>query len=207
MKIFAFTDFHANPLIFERIKKKVQKEKPDVILFAGDMAFLGSSPKNWLKKFDSLAIPTYIIPGNSEHETEEEVEVYSRNLKFVKDIHLKSVMFKSVLLIGCGSGGFTEQHTEFEKSEKKFEKKIKKLKIKDNKQKTILIVHQPPYGTKLDDIHYFGHVGSKSIRTFIEKYQPELCISGHLHENFGKEDKIKRTKIINPGPEGQIITI
>ena len=42
------------------------------------------------------------------------------------------------------------------------------------------------------------HVGSTAIRAFIEKYQPDLCITGHIHEGKGI-DAIGRTKIINPG--------
>ena len=49
--------------------------------------------------------------------------------------------------------------------------------------------------------------GDKSIKNFIKKIYPDLVISGHLHENAGKEDKIKNTKLINPGPYGKIITI
>ncbi|MBS3097214.1 hypothetical protein J4209_00295 [Candidatus Woesearchaeota archaeon] len=43
------------------------------------------------------------------------------------------------------------------------------------------------------------------IKTFILKVKPDLAISGHLHENAGKEDKIGKTKIVNPGPFGKII--
>ena len=42
-------------------------------------------------------------------------------------------------------------------------------------------------------------MGSKSIRNFIEKIQPIVCFTGHIHEGVGI-DKINRTHIINPGP-------
>ena len=117
-----------------------------------------------------------------------------------------AVSIKNLFFIGCGGGGFTERHAEFEQSEKKFSESINKLKVQDHKYKVILITHQPPYKTKLDKI-YGEYSGSKSIRKFIEKNQPAYCICGHIHENENKSDKIGDTIIINPGPEGKILEI
>jgi len=206
MKLFVFTDPHGNGPLFEKIAKKVKREKPEVILCAGDISAFGRGIKRWLEKLDSLKIPVLIIPGN--HETNEELQIYGKKLRYVHNIHLKTQWIGSVLFIGCGGGGFTQQHAEFERSEKDFARDIKKLKVKDKKHKTVFLVHQPPFDTKLDYLWWLeGHVGSKSIRRFIEKYHPELCITGHLYENFNKEDKIGKTRIINPGPKGKIIRI
>ena len=43
------------------------------------------------------------------------------------------------------------------------------------------------------------HVGSKSVRSFIERTQPLICFTGHIHEGIGV-DTIGITKVINPGP-------
>ena len=92
---------------------------------------------------------------------------------------------------------------EFEKTSKtKFNKIIGKNKDK----KIILVTHAPPYKTNVDRIAG-GHCGNKSIRHFIDKNKIDLVVCGHLHENFGKEDKIKKTRIINPGPFGKIVEI
>ena len=88
----------------------------------------------------------------------------------------------------------------FEKASKQFEKKIKGYK------KSVLITHAPPYKTKLDKI-LEKYCGSKPIRKFIEKNKITLNVCGHLHENAGKEDKIKDARIINPGPLGKMVTI
>jgi hypothetical protein len=156
-----------------------------------------------LRKFN-LGIPFLIIPGN--HETPEEIHVYSKEFKSVKDIHLKHFIIGHLFFVGCGGGGFTPHHAEFEQSEKKFSDSIKKLNLQDHKYKVVLVTHQPPYNTKLDKI-YRELSGSKSIRKFIEKNQPAYCICGHIHENEGKSDKIGDTVIINPGPEGKIIEL
>jgi len=43
-------------------------------------------------------------------------------------------------------------------------------------------------------------VGSKSVRSAIEKYQPLLGLHGHIHESRGT-CKIGRTLCMNPGSE------
>ena len=43
------------------------------------------------------------------------------------------------------------------------------------------------------------HVGSKTIRKFIEQVKPKLCFTGHIHEGIGI-DFIGECPIINPGP-------
>lgn len=72
----------------------------------------------------------------------------------------------------------------------------------------ILVAHCPPYRTAIDRIHTGAHVGSHSVRAFIETYQPDLCISGHIHEASG-EDCIGRTLLLNPGmlAQGGYVTV
>ena len=62
----------------------------------------------------------------------------------------------------------------------------------------VLITHQPPRETR-NDLARGGHVGSHSIRCFIEQHQPLICFTGHIHEGVGV-DTIGETKIVNPGP-------
>jgi len=63
----------------------------------------------------------------------------------------------------------------------------------------ILVSHQPPLNTLTDYVSGQGHVGSKSVRNFIDTYHPLICFTGHIHEARGI-DTIGSTKIINPGP-------
>ena len=63
----------------------------------------------------------------------------------------------------------------------------------------IIVSHPPPKKTKVDRIFLGLHVGSKSLRTFIEQHQPDICLTGHIHEARG-EDTIGKTRILNPGP-------
>ncbi len=62
----------------------------------------------------------------------------------------------------------------------------------------ILMAHDPPFGTKTDRVGFGQSVGSRAVRKFIEKHQPELCITGHIHESRAV-DWIGKTQIINSG--------
>lgn len=63
----------------------------------------------------------------------------------------------------------------------------------------LLVAHDPPYGTAVDQVSPGNHVGSRSVREFIERVQPDVCLTGHIHEASGV-DELGRTQVVNPGP-------
>ncbi len=63
----------------------------------------------------------------------------------------------------------------------------------------IFCPHSPPHGTACDRLRSGAHVGSRSLRAFVEDAQPDLVLCGHIHESRG-EDAIGRARIANPGP-------
>jgi len=62
----------------------------------------------------------------------------------------------------------------------------------------LLVAHNPPFGTAADKVRGGVSVGSRAVREFIEKVQPEVCLTGHIHEARAV-DAIGRTVIVNPG--------
>ena len=70
-------------------------------------------------------------------------------------------------------------------------------------KKAIYVMHSPPYGTRLDLMRGGHRVGSKAIKTFVEKNQPLLTLHGHIHESPEVSgsflDKIGTTFSVNPG--------
>lgn len=63
----------------------------------------------------------------------------------------------------------------------------------------VLVTHQPAYGTALDRTSSGGHAGSTALRDFIEREQPVLAVSGHIHEAVSI-DRIGNCLLVNPGP-------
>lgn len=201
MKILAFTDIHGSLIALRRIEQKVKAQKPDIIVCAGDISIFEHGIIGLIKRLNRLNKKTIIIHGN--HEDEHTFTKLSNLFKNIIFIHKKHFIEDNALFLGYGGGGFSIIDKGFDKIAKT---KFKKM-IKGNKgKKIILVTHAPPYRTKLDKLIQ-GHCGSKSIRNFVEKSNIDLLICGHLHENFGKEDKIGKTKIINPGPFGKIVAV
>lgn len=62
---------------------------------------------------------------------------------------------------------------------------------------TLLVAHDPPHGTTTDLVGT-RHVGSRAVRAFVERVQPDVCLSGHIHESRAL-DFVGRTAVVNPG--------
>ena len=67
--------------------------------------------------------------------------------------------------------------------------------------KLILVAHDPPFGSKAAQLPSGENVGNRSVLEFIRRVQPDICLTGHIHE-AESEDFIGRTKILNPGMLG-----
>ncbi len=70
--------------------------------------------------------------------------------------------------------------------------------------RTIYVCHTPPANTPLDRMSGGRHIGSRALRTFIERHTPLLSMHGHVHEapqlSGGRYSvKIGPTWCINPG--------
>ncbi|KHK04200.1 metallophosphoesterase [Desulfovibrio sp. TomC] len=62
----------------------------------------------------------------------------------------------------------------------------------------VLVSHTPPINTAADKVGAGAHVGSQAVRDFIERVQPEVCLTGHIHESIAV-DTLGRTLVVNPG--------
>ena len=188
-------------LALKRIEHKAKTQKPDLMVCAGDISIFEHGVMGIMRKLSRLGRTVVIVHGN--HEDESTFRKCSKLLKNIIFVHKSHFIADNILFLGYGGDGFSVVDREFERIAKAKFKKI----IKDSKgKKIILVTHAPPYKTKLDKLVQ-GHCGNKSIRHFVEKGKIDLLVCGHLHENFGKEDRIGKTKVINPGPYGKIVEI
>ncbi len=196
MKLFAFTDIHASISSFKKIEEKLKKQNVDLIICTGDFTIFEQNIKDILEKISKLGNKILILHGN--HETEEVLEKMCTYFKNIIFMHNKILEIDGFTFMGHGGGGFSDIYEDFEKFVKK-----NKYKLKNN---IIFLTHAPPYNTKLDTI-FKDHNGSVSYANFIKNNDVILAISGHFHETFHKLDKLNKTIIINPGPDGELIEI
>lgn len=64
--------------------------------------------------------------------------------------------------------------------------------------RTVYVVHTPPFATRLDRLRGITPIGSRALRSFIERHRPPLTLHGHLHESPGV-DRLGDTVSVNPG--------
>ena len=192
MKILAFTDLHTSKTAMKKIEEKL-KQRPDVIVCAGDFTVMGSRLHYMLKWMNGLKKPVILIHGN--HEDGEEVRKACKKYPNIHYAHQQIISMNGVVFAGYGGGGFAMVEKELERFAKTFPK-----------TPMVLITHAPVYNTKLDML--WEHLGNKSARKVIEKHPNiRLAICGHFHETAGKKDMVKNTLVVNPGPAGKIIRV
>ncbi|MCK4729999.1 MAG: metallophosphoesterase [Candidatus Aenigmarchaeota archaeon] len=183
--------------------------------------------KEILEQLNSFEVPVYIVPGNWDWTKDKNSDWnflkqnhYKKlvnGLSNIVDVHHKIVDIGDYQIIGYGisSGPEYPQYKEdlerlkpkkLTKTKKDYERYFKKIASLFEKasKPTIFLSHNVPFNTTLDKItdekspRYGYHYGSLIAREIIEKYQPLICIGGHMHEHFGK-CKIEKTICVNAG--------
>lgn len=191
---------------YEVIPKEKAKRKLEESLKEG---------RKIMEKIASFGVPVYIVPGNSDIISEPDSKWKFMHQDFfgqmiggfknVKNIHNRSVNFGGFSIIGYGlSFGPEYPQEKGDKSifsEKSLRRRMKSyLKwrgrmdrlFKKAKKPVIFLSHNVPYNKKIDRIlskespRYGLHYGSLVAREMIDKYQPVVCIGGHMHEHYGK---------------------
>jgi uncharacterized protein len=197
MRVLTFTDIHGSMSILKTLKKKAKNV--DLILCMGDFTVFEMDMERVLKKINALGKDVLLIHGN--HEYSNEVARLCKKHKRITFLHKKTKVIGNCLFMGYGGGGFALKDKEFEKFGVALSKEMKKHKDK----KSILMLHGPPYGTKLDELYAGAHCGNKSYTRFIKKSKPDFVFAGHIHECFGHVEKIGKSVLRNPAPDGRII--
>ncbi len=205
MKIIAFGDIH---MATAQAGKIPGIQDADLIILTGDLTNYGGIKETKTVLDDIMKINPNVLAqfGNMDNS---EVNEYLENLGI--NLHGQArLVQREVCLIGVGGSNFTPFHTPSEFPEQEifqlaagafqqgqdFISLIQPLH--NRKIPRIFISHVPPFNTAVDTLHNGRHVGSKALRAIIEHYQPELCITGHIHEAKGT-DTINNTPIYNHG--------
>ncbi len=196
MKILAFGDHHGDVFLLEACLRKEQKA--DLIINLGDFTMFSQDIELIFEELAMFKKPLFLTFGN--HEDEGEVKKLAKYFDNISYFHKQKITFKEYTFLFYGGDGFSREDKIFEKTMNRLTKHLNPLR-------TILITHGPPYNTKIDIPYENHHSGSKSYRRFIEDFQPLLSLSGHIHQGEHLRDRIGKTVIMNPGPDGTIIDL
>ncbi len=195
LRILAAGDIHGDTKLAEKLAIRAESEKVDLVILTGDITGLIET-KNLIKPFTDRKEKVVFVPGNWDFPGTAEVLSKLYGIKNLENYYFKH---KNIGIFGLGNPGMLslDEKEAFEKLRKNFDK-VKNL------EKKIMVTHMHAAGTKSE---FSGFPGSTGIRKAIDKFQPDLFISGHIHELEGIEEKIGKTKVINVGRKGKIIEI
>lgn len=205
MKIIVFGDIH---MATGNIRQIPAISEADLIVLNGDLTNYGTV-QDVKEVLDSIMSYNENVLAQFGNLDQPEINDYLDDLGI--NLHGQAKLVKRrVCLIGIGGSNYTPFGTpsEFDESELEhlgqsaFDQAKGYTQLAENlhskKIPQILISHAPPYETVVDKIRSGKHVGSKAVRSLIERYQPDLCVCGHIHEAKG-EDIIDKTPVLNHG--------
>lgn len=191
MKLIALPDLHGQTANIDTLGSVLQAV--DVVLLPGDLTNgLMIELTRVLEAIQQYNTHILAVPGNMDNDRINETITEAG-----MNVHMEQRVVDGVGIIGLG--GALPYYGRFVFSDDDYGKMLTDLSERMNPSVPQLFVcHQPPLNTLNDKISNGAHVGSASVRQFIETHQPLVCFTGHIHEATGI-DTIGHTKIINPG--------
>jgi uncharacterized protein len=195
VKIVSFGDVHMATRNLDRMREVMRDT--DLIIISGDLTNLGRSveARKVLTDVRRACANVLALPGNMDRP-----EVIPFLEQEGVALHGKGVALEGLGIFGCGGSNITPFNTPTELTENEIYRTLRTGYEQVRAHRPLLMVcHPPPFQTRCDRLRNGEAVGSTAARRFIEEVQPELCISGHIHESAGV-DSIGATKIFNAGP-------
>ncbi len=207
------------PLRTDEDELKKLQETPEKVddLFRDTMI---RQMRRWIQMIEQnlkgSRIRCYVLPGNDDRL---EIDKAIEESELVENPEGRVVILDSGHeMISTGWSNPTPWDTPREESEEALGKRIEDMASKVRSMRNCIFnLHCPPYDTGIDTAPMLDSnlkqvikngqvvlvpVGSKSVRSAIEKHQPLLGLHGHIHESKGTH-RIGQTLCINPGSEYQ----
>lgn len=197
MRLLIFSDIHADTAALQ----KLMQAEADYYFAAGDLV-------NWGRGFEKVgpvlqarAERMYVIPGN--HESHADTTRFCEQYGF-HDFHGQTLQADGYTIAGLGYSNPTPFNTPGEYTEEELARRLAPFA---GVSPLVMVCHCPPYGTRLDRAGAGQHFGSKSIRDFIDRNQPQYFFCGHIHEAAGASEIFGETRAYNVGKKGHFVDL
>jgi len=201
VKILIFSDIHNS----RKALQNVVARDADLYIDAGDLVSFQKGLAECGEALKPLGERLWILPGN--HETHDDMrELCSRYgfVDFHRQIRTLEGSSGKTYWAGLGYSNITPFKTPGEYSEDEI---AQALAAFEGRKPLYLVIHVPPYGTKLDEFAPGKHAGSTALREWVDRVQPVYVFCGHIHETAGFTDTIGATKCTNVGKQGVLFEI
>ncbi len=188
MKLLCISDLHGEAGRIERLGAV------DAVVICGDITHFGgrARAREILEGFKG-AKRLLAVPGNCDN-----LDVNGALVELDADLHARGRTVGDIGFFGVGGSNATPFDTPQEYPEDElWDFLMKGYEQVENAPVKVMVSHTPPFNTELDKAR-MTHIGSKKVREFIERYEPDLMLCGHVHEARG-QDMIGGTVIVNTG--------
>jgi hypothetical protein len=197
VKLLLFSDIHNDWKTLERLLAI----EADYYIAAGDQVTWAKGIERCGQILAGRGDKVYVLPGN--HESADMVaEMCAR--RGLHDFHERHFRVGRWQIAGLGYSSPTPFQTPGEYSEPQIAERLQRFA---ELTPLVLVCHAPPFDTPLDRIRPGLHAGSRSVRDFIEKHQPEYFFCGHIHEAEGVAVEMGRTRARNVGKAGYLLEL
>ena len=195
MKALVFSDIHGDYRALERL----MDTEADCYFAAGDLTSFGRGLDRCGEIMQRRAGQVYVLPGNHESDA----QTSSLCQKFgLTHFHERTFEAEGFHIAGFGYSSPTPFNTPGEYTEEEIARRLNPF---SSLKPLVLICHCPPFGTPLDRAREGVHLGSRSIKEFLDRCQPAAFFSGHIHEAAGATATIGNTHCFSPGPRGYLL--
>jgi Icc-related predicted phosphoesterase len=169
----------------------------DVLIVGGDIT-TGGTPEDAARAIESwrpLVPQLLAVAGNMDSAA-----IDARLAELGVSLDGRGVVFGDVGVFGVSAAPISRLHTPYELDDDELERRIERgFAAVAGCPVKVFCPHAPPRDTACDRLASGEHVGSATIRAFVEREQPDVVLCGHIHEARGT-DEIGSSKVVNPGP-------
>ncbi|MEZ6241603.1 MAG: metallophosphoesterase family protein [Phycisphaerales bacterium] len=198
MRLLLFSDVHRDLAACAELVSAARGV--DVVIGAGDFA---SQHRGLEETIDALAMietPTLLVPGNNE--TEEALRDTCAMWAAARVLHGEPCEISGMPFYGVGGGiPTTPWSWSFDLDEH-----AARAMLVGCPEGAILVTHSPPQGV-CDKDSSGKHLGSVAIADTIEARRPPLVVCGHIHESWGRDERLGVSRVINAGPRGVVVDL
>ena len=195
MRLLIFSDIHGDLAALERL----MAVEADYYIAAGDLTSWGRGLDGCGKVLRRRGDRVWVLPGN--HESAGQIAEFCRKFG-LRDFHEKVFEAGGYQVAGLGYSNPTPFHTPGEYSEAELARRLAPFATL---KPLVLVCHCPPLATPLDRVRQGVHAGSRAIREFLDRHQPEYFFCGHIHEAEGVAVELGRTWAVNAGRRGYLL--
>ena len=191
------SDLHGHREAFLKAASEAKRLDVELILVCGDITNFGhvNQAASLFEPLTSLNLPLLYVPGNCDLSS-----FFEEKIDNAHNIHASCVKIKDHAFIGVGGAPSSYLKTPLEFPEDWLMNSLNRgFAMCSSADKLIVVSHAPPFNTKVDLAYMNRHIGSRSIRRFVEEKNPLAVFCGHVHETRGI-DWIGETLVTNPGP-------